>query len=111
MSHSRVRARGGVLHGGKQISAAIATKPVDEGYEDDRNGEFEKMVTRLRSSKLRLATNSARRSSAFRTSLSVQPGVQRVAWLDVTSSPAPFTTGRSLVCNHEAARSIPVVSI
>ncbi len=41
----------------------------------------------------------------------VQPAVQRVAWLDVTSLSTLVATEDDLVCNQEVGGSIPVVSI
>ena len=40
----------------------------------------------------------------------MQPGVQRVAWLDVTSLLTRVGTSDSLVCNQEVGGSIPLVS-
>jgi hypothetical protein len=40
----------------------------------------------------------------------IQPAVQRVVWLDVTSLPTLVATDDDLVCNQEVAGSIPFLS-
>ncbi len=58
---------------------------------------------RRRCSSLKLATIAARGSTFGRVSSSVQPGVQRVVWLDVTSLFTLVATDDDLVCNRSAA--------
>ena len=66
-----------------------------------------------RRSGVRLETKSASASSFNSTSETtspVQPAVQRLGWLDVTSLFTMVATDDSLVCNQEVGGSIPVVS-